>query len=520
MKNNVIIGSRGSDLAMWQAHYARERLEEQGVQVEISVIKTQGDRQQDVAFSQMEGKGFFTKEIERALQQRKIDMAVHSHKDLGSQLPEGLVIAGVSARADPHEYLVIHPESVDPTKPLELMDGALVGTSSPRRLVQMQAFRPDVSFATIRGNVNTRLNKLRDQKYDAIILAKAGIQRLGIATDDLHIYQLAPHYFIPSPAQGVLAYQVREDDEPMKQLVQAINHQPTSELMEWERKVLRLFEAGCQMPLGVYCSQEEGGPSDIWVTKADDEAHLPVRAHFSLSNGAVSPRAIVDQVVHHKPRSVFISRHLEADSLLKRLLEHHHYEVFHQSLIDFKPVKFSSIPPTDWVFFSSKNAVRFFFDQEPVLPEQVKFGAISNGSAKELAHYGYEVAFNGAQTTVDNVADAFAEQAAYQSVLFPQASNSLRSIQEKLPGTVHYYDLIVYDNMPKTDFEVPLCEVLVFTSPLNVSTYFKKYQPEPHQTIVVIGRTTAAKLEEYGIRHYRVAYQPDEIHLLDEVMAV
>lgn len=520
MKDKVIIGSRGSDLAMWQAHYAQSRLAEIGVTAEIQVIKTQGDRQQDVAFSQMEGKGFFTKEIEKALQQGEIDMAVHSHKDLGSQLPDGLIIAGVSDRADPHEYLLIHPQSVDPSRPLELKHRAVVGTSSPRRLVQMQAFRPDVSFASIRGNVTTRLNKLRDQKYDAILLAKAGIQRLGIATDDLHVYELSPHYLIPSPAQGVLAYQVREEDEEMKKIVNEINHHSTKELMGWEREVLRLFEAGCQMPLGVYCSKGDAGPQDIWVTKADDEAHLPVRARFTVTNGSISPRAIVDQVAHHKPRSVFISRYLEEDSIFKRLLEHHGYHVYHQSLIDFKPVKFSSIPATDWIFFSSKNAVRYFFDQNPVLANNVRFGAISNGSAKELARYGYHVAFNGAQTTVDNVAEAFAEQAAYQSVLFPQASNSLRSIQQKLPGTVHYHDLVVYDNMPKTDFDVPSCEVIVFTSPLNVSTYLKKYDPQPQQTIVVIGETTAVKLKEYGINNYRVAYQPDEAHLLDEVMAV
>lgn len=522
MKEKVIIGSRGSDLALWQANFAKERLQQKGVNAQIKVIKTQGDRQQNVAFSQMEGKGFFTKEIEQALLNHEVDLAVHSHKDLGTTSPKGLTVAGVSDRADPSELLIIHPESLDTTQRLKIKANGVVGTSSPRRLVQMQAFRPDVSFETIRGNVNTRLQKLRDRKYDAILLAKAGISRLKLPTDDLHVEQLQPHVLVPSPAQGVLAYQVRQDDDHMVALVRSITDKDTEERIGWEREVLRLFEAGCQMPIGVYChpADDQDYHYDMWIAKADEEGELPFRTRFRISNGQTSVKQLVANLREPRPHTVFISRHLESDSIMKRILHHYNYEVSHQSLIDFQLVKFSSIPPTDWIFFSSKNAVSFFLDQKPKLPAGVKLGVISNGSARELQKYGFEPDFNGAKSPVNQVAEAFGKQADYQSVLFPQASNSLRSIQEKLPGSIRVHNLVVYDNSPKTDFEVPSAEILVFTSPLNVSTYFKKYDPQPNQHIIAIGSTTGSKLAEYGVMNYKVAYQPEELSLLDEIMSI
>ena len=208
----VIIGSRGSDLALWQAHFVKGELEKLNCTVEINIITTQGDRIQDLSFDKLEGKGFFTKEIEEALLNKTIDLAVHSHKDLETNPPAGLSIACVSERANPADLLLIRNSSVDTTQKWGLKIDAVVGTSSARRKAQMAHFRNDVTLKDLRGNVPTRIQKLRDGGYDAILLAKAGIDRLGLDLSEFHCVTLDPTEFVPAPAQGVLGLQIRSED--------------------------------------------------------------------------------------------------------------------------------------------------------------------------------------------------------------------------------------------------------------------------------------------------------------------
>jgi hydroxymethylbilane synthase len=215
MQETIIIGSRGSDLALWQAHFLQKSLLEQGYRSEIKIIKTQGDKIQHISLEKLEGKGFFTKEIEDALLMGEIDVAVHSHKDLPTAITPGLTIAAVSHREDAAELLLIRNEKVDELNEFNLATNAIVGTSSSRRNVQMRFFRPDLQFADIRGNVPTRINKLRNGDYDAILLAFAGVHRLQLDISDLTAVKLPPHKLIPSPAQGVLAFQCREKDGRM-----------------------------------------------------------------------------------------------------------------------------------------------------------------------------------------------------------------------------------------------------------------------------------------------------------------
>jgi hydroxymethylbilane synthase len=165
----IVIGSRGSDLALWQAYHVKAQLENLGCKVELKIIKTQGDIIQHLSFDKMEGKGFFTKEIEAALLDKSIDLAVHSHKDLETNPPKGLVIAAVSEREDPADLLLIRKTSIDPTQQWGLKSKAIVGTSSARRKSQVLRFRPDIELKDLRGNVPTRIQKLRDQNYDAIL---------------------------------------------------------------------------------------------------------------------------------------------------------------------------------------------------------------------------------------------------------------------------------------------------------------------------------------------------------------
>jgi len=258
MSRKIVIGSRGSDLALWQAHHVEGRLQALGHEVEIRIIKTQGDKIQHLSFDKLEGKGFFTKELEEALLSKSVDLAVHSHKDLPTEHPTGLVIAAVSEREDPSDLLLIAKDKVDSSKHLDLSDRSVVGTSSARRKSQLLHHRPDIEIKDLRGNVPTRINKLREGQYDAIMLAAAGVERLNLDLSDLHVLKLNPKEFIPAPAQGVLGLQIRETDVDLKDILSELNDEAVARRIGVERRILNLFEGGCQMPLGAYCEEVNG----------------------------------------------------------------------------------------------------------------------------------------------------------------------------------------------------------------------------------------------------------------------
>ncbi|MGV3630153.1 MAG: hydroxymethylbilane synthase [Bacteroidota bacterium] len=275
---HVIIGSRGSDLALWQAHHVKRQLENLGASVEIKVIITQGDAIQNLSFDKLEGKGFFTKEIEQELLDLKIDLAVHSHKDLETNPPAGLKIAAVSEREDPSELLLINKAKTDASQKWSLASGAIIGTSSARRKSLIRNFRPDLQIEELRGNVPTRVQKLRDGHYDAILLAKAGVDRLGLDLSDLHVEVLDPKEFVPAPAQGVLGLQIREDDLEMTRLLSKINHADVASVIQIERKVLNMMDGGCQLPLGVYCPDV----NTAYVAFASSSAQPAKQFYFDL----------------------------------------------------------------------------------------------------------------------------------------------------------------------------------------------------------------------------------------------
>ena len=266
--NKIIkIGTRGSKLALWQAHYTRDQLEALGVTVELVIIKTKGDNIQHLGFDKMEGKGFFTKEIEEALLRGDVDLAVHSMKDLPTTAPDGLVTTAVSYRENPADWLVIRREMVDPHLSLKLKSGAVTGTSSARRKAQLLDFRPDLILKDIRGNVPTRLEKLRRGDFDAIMLAAAGLERLQLDLSDLEVIKLSPKEFVPAPAQGVLAFQTNRDDLTTRRLLKQIHHSEVAVCTNVERRVLQLLDGGCQLPLGVYCERDAMGHYHVWAAK-------------------------------------------------------------------------------------------------------------------------------------------------------------------------------------------------------------------------------------------------------------
>jgi hydroxymethylbilane synthase len=270
-KTQIRIGTRGSDLALWQAHFVKGQLEALNCEVELKIIVTQGDRIQDLSFDKLEGKGFFTKEIENALLNNEIDLAVHSHKDLETSQPEGLCIAAVSYREDPSELLLMQASAHDASQMWGLKHGATIGTSSARRKALIKALRPDLQIEELRGNVPTRIDKLRNGNYVAILLAHAGVSRLQLDLSDLQTLVLDPTEFVPAPAQGVLGLQVRSADQQTQEVLAQLNHPEVATQIALERGVLQAMDGGCQLPLGVYY-----GPTAIYVAHSKSSA-LPAQ---------------------------------------------------------------------------------------------------------------------------------------------------------------------------------------------------------------------------------------------------
>ncbi len=246
----IRIGSRQSQLALVQTHWVQEQLQELHPDraFEVSSMKTQGDKILDVALAKIGDKGLFTKELELAMMQQQADLAVHSLKDLPTRLPEGLVLGAITERVDPADALVVHAQHRD--KQIEtLPPGSVVGTSSLRRLAQLRHHFPHLAFKDIRGNLNTRLQKLDAGEYDAIILAAAGMQRLGWSD---RIHQVLPaEISLHAVGQGALGIECRADDADVLSLLKSLEHQPTAQRCQAERAFLRELEGGCQVPIGV-----------------------------------------------------------------------------------------------------------------------------------------------------------------------------------------------------------------------------------------------------------------------------
>ncbi len=287
----IRIGSRGSDLALWQANHVKRQLEELGAEVTITIIKTKGDQIQNLSFDKIEGKGFFTKEIEEALLAKTIDLAVHSHKDLETTPPDGLMIAAVSERENPADVLLIHPRAVDTSGKWNLTKGAVVGTSSARRKALVRFHREDAEIKDLRGNVPTRLQKLLDGEYDAILLAKAGLDRLQLDLSGVHVEVLEPTEFVPAPAQGVLALQIRSGEQELADFIGQINHPEVQQKIAIERGVLNRMDGGCQLPLGVYCD-DNGTVHVAYAPASDDYMSL-----FTFEDFEVDEAEMIDTVI-------------------------------------------------------------------------------------------------------------------------------------------------------------------------------------------------------------------------------
>jgi hydroxymethylbilane synthase len=276
-KDRIVIATRGSALALWQANHVKARIAQvmPQLEIELNVIKTSGDLIQDIPLAKVGGKGLFVKEIEQALVDRTADLAVHSMKDVPAELAEGLAIAAVSSRETPWDALC----SREPYTVRTLPKGARIGTSSLRRQCQLLAHRPDLVITMLRGNVPTRIRRMEAGEYDAVILAAAGLTRLGMAE---HIKQyLTLEIMIPAVAQGVLAIEIRDDDLFMRQLVrEAMHDEETATKVAAERAFLAKMGGSCQTPLAAHAvDREDGGLRVIGMCGMPDGTKI-LRAEF------------------------------------------------------------------------------------------------------------------------------------------------------------------------------------------------------------------------------------------------
>jgi len=253
------IGTRASQLALWQANWVKDQLEQRhpGLEVSLTKIKTQGDKILDVPLAMVGGKGLFVKEIEEAMLRDEIDIAVHSMKDVPTLFPKGLALRCITEREDPRDIVVLRP-GIASWK--DLPHGARIGTSSLRRKAQLLHLRPDLQMKDIRGNVETRLRKLTEEDLDGVVLASAGMKRLGFQ-NRISEY-LSTSTSLPAIGQGALGLESRIDDSEVNALIDFFNHPDTAHAVIAERAVLRRLEGGCQVPIAAY------------ATVADDRLHL------------------------------------------------------------------------------------------------------------------------------------------------------------------------------------------------------------------------------------------------------
>ncbi|MEC7814018.1 MAG: hydroxymethylbilane synthase [Bacteroidota bacterium] len=512
MTRNIIIGSRGSELALWQANYVKDQLKSIGLSSTIKIIKTKGDQIQHLSFDKIEGKGFFTREIENELISNKIDLAVHSLKDLETNQPEGLCIAAVPPRENPADCLLIHSKGFDQKQDLNLKDYAVVGTSSARRKNQLLFFREDLQLRDLRGNVPTRVDKLRKGEYDAIVLAKAGLNRLNIDLKEFHVVDLSPHVFIPAPAQGALGLQVREEDDFLKEQLKKLNDATTSESVHFERAILNQLGGGCHSPFGAYSDLDHMGNRQIWTTSANEVNDIPTRCFGS--------NKIVEDIIsklnnNHPTFKVWISRELSNKTAFKRLIEKANGTITARSLISKEVVPLTSLPKTDWVFINSSFALDSIAIHIEKLKEK-KWAAFGKATASYLQKVGVEPTFIG-EGSPKQVAQQFFNKLGKDTVFIPSSNLSLGTVQELIPSSQK--DVVTTYNTVYKKEKIPDQDCLVFTSPSNVEAYFfmNKYV---NQKVVSIGPSTTKALKEKEVLNVVESYASTELALADMVLSV
>lgn len=455
MNKKLVLGSRGSQLALWQARHIAARLESLGVETEIRIIKTTGDKITDVPLAQVGGKGLFTKEIEDALLAGEIDLAVHSLKDLPTVTPDGLTVAAIPEREDPRDALL--------GKRFEALSaGMKVGTSSLRRAAQLRNLVPGLVIEDLRGNLDTRVRKLEEGQYDAIVLAAAGLSRLG--WQDKIADRLEPTMVCPAAGQGALAIETRSSGEALE-ICRRLDHGPTRAAVVAERALLGALGGGCQVPIGAHAFHVEGRLQLMGVVvepESGEEVRAAIEgsepevlgvelARMMLEDGA---RGILEKVYGHPMRlagqRVVVTRARKQGSPLAEKLAEQGAEVVQLPVIELAAVEFA---PPEWgaydlAIFTSANAVEAFFAKMPAV-RGPKVVAIGPATADALRTCGLEPDVTPETFVAEGVVESLAgEDLAGKRVLLPRAAAARDVIPAELSARGASVDVLtVYRNV-------------------------------------------------------------------------
>jgi len=549
--SHLLIGSRGSKLALWQANWVKSELERRhvGLLVEIEIIKTTGDRFAAASLTQIGGKGVFTKEIEEALLENRVQLAVHSLKDLPTVLPDGLHLAAITEREDPRDALVVGPQlSSTVHSLLELPEGARVGTSSLRRASQLRNLRSDLVLLELRGNVETRLRKLDEGAFDAIILASAGLLRLGLG--ERITEKIDPTLMIPAVGQGALALETRSDDDRTNELVQVLEHRATRRAVEAERALLRGLAGGCAVPIAAFAQIEEGDSlvlnalvagvdgrrvirESVSGPAAESEALGQALAERLISAGAAEllPRLGPGANGRLAGRRCLVTRATHQGDGLTRALEEHGAEVVNLPLIEItEPASFAALDTAiehldDYglLIFTSANGVDAFFKRFDLLGRDhkeltnLRICAVGGKTEERLREWGAQADVRPDSATGEKLVAAIAASGDLQRkrALMPASQIARSDVPEGLAKAGVTVDVVeayrtVAPALSPEDVQSFLLEAkpdyLLFTSPSTVNNLLALVSAKalgaliPAIRIACIGPVTAAAVRRLGLK--------------------
>lgn len=565
MKNTVRIGTRGSKLALYQAYRVKELLEQKFPEktFEIVIVKTKGDIILDVPLSKIGDKGLFTKELEIAMFNYEIDMAVHSLKDLPTVFPEGTKLGAVLERGNVNDALV----SKDNRKISEFTAEDTIATSSLRRKAQLLKLNSNLNIVEIRGNVNTRIRKMEEGYCDAMIMAAAGLQRLKM---DSYITEIIDsEIMIPACGQGAMAIEIRDNDREIENLVGQINHEVTMITSSAERAFLNTLEGGCQIPVGSTC-KIDGDQVKItgFISSINGSNFLKDSATGPVANAkqiaidlakklhAAGGKEILDSIRDEnfplqtkeaplKNKIIISTRAIDANDKLPGLLKEAGSSVVSLPMIQIEPAQLAPADITtiknlgefQWIIFTSKNGVTSFFKQlieingNTSLPESIKVAVIGQKTAAELDYYGYAPHLTGDKNSSEELGNEFIEKHNPKglNLLFPLGNLADNTLENKLSEwnkvkRINIYNTVkpaetnkkILDSISKNQYDL-----IVFTSPssFNNFCYFYTEKEVSKLKIASIGETTTKAIFKTGVTPLITANQSNAEGLCNSIIS-
>jgi hydroxymethylbilane synthase len=541
-----IIGTRGSQLALRQAEEIKKQMISLGAGIEIKIIKTQGDKITDLGFDKLEGKGFFTKELEEALLDGRVDLAVHSLKDLPTEPAPGLKIAAYCSPEDASEAVLMKPEAHDRYRFLQIRPGACVGTGSVRREAQIKYFRPDLEVKPLRGNLGTRIQKLRDGQYEAILIAKAGLDRLVPDIDDLVLTVPEKSEFLPAPGQGILAIEIKNDNERLAAFLERINNDDAEKKARLERGILARFHGGCRLPLAVHSEQTKTGfalkaflgirDKDGWQLPALYEgSHHNIEVLVDMAYKELTEMTVPESFGGTLKVLITRAREDAAEFFKGRLgqLEPIYYPVF-QIVPKFDKTRIgrvaANIDKYDWIVFTSKNAVKIFLDiladRKIEIAPRTRIAAVGQRTARLLKIRGVAVAFVPARESGEGLLDELpSHMKKGERVLLPQGEEAPMTLYDGLAAKgLKAERLELYKTVPTPPDNLPPIDCIeigafIFTSPLSVKFFKELGHDIPERAwVTTLGSPTAAALTEYYRRPDYIPGKADLHDITDKIL--